>query len=38
MPGYDQAFFTFLPEEPYERYRKKDTMVYNVREGLLKKA
>jgi DNA replication and repair protein RecF len=33
MPGYDQAFFTFLPEEPFERYRKSDTIVYRVREG-----
>jgi len=33
MPDYDQAFFTFLPEEPYERYRKPDTLVYHVREG-----
>jgi DNA replication and repair protein RecF len=30
MPEYDQAFFTFLPEEPYERYRKNNTLVYNV--------
>jgi DNA replication and repair protein RecF len=22
MPAYDQAFYTFLPEEPYERYRR----------------
>jgi DNA replication and repair protein RecF len=22
MPAYDQAFYTFLPEEPYERYRQ----------------
>ncbi len=33
MPEYEQAFFTFLPEEPYERYRKTDTLVYYVREG-----
>jgi len=37
MPGYAQAFFTFLPEEPYERYRKNDTIVYHVNEGTLKK-
>jgi DNA replication and repair protein RecF len=35
MPGYDQAFYTFLPEEPYERYRKSDTLVYTVQDGQL---
>jgi DNA replication and repair protein RecF len=33
LPGYDQAFYTFLPEEPYERYRKSDTLVYTVQGG-----
>jgi DNA replication and repair protein RecF len=33
MPEYDQAFFTFLPEEPYERYRKSDTLVYYMNAG-----
>jgi DNA replication and repair protein RecF len=33
MPVYDQAFYTFLPEEPYERYRKADTLVYTVQSG-----
>jgi DNA replication and repair protein RecF len=33
MPEYDQAFYTFLPEEPYERYRKADTLVYKVEGG-----
>jgi DNA replication and repair protein RecF len=33
LPGYDQAFYTFLPEEPYERYRKSDTLVYTVQDG-----
>ena len=33
LPGYDQAFFTFLPEEPYDQYRGEDTLVYNVRNG-----
>ena len=37
MPSYDQAIFTFLPEEPYEHYRKEDTIVYHVCEGTLKK-
>ncbi|MDR1636063.1 MAG: DNA replication and repair protein RecF [Treponema sp.] len=35
MPGYDQAFFTFLPEEPYEHYRGEDTLVYRVADGCL---
>jgi DNA replication and repair protein RecF len=33
LPSYDQAFYTFLPEEPYERYRRSDTLVYTVRDG-----
>jgi DNA replication and repair protein RecF len=33
LPGYDQAFFTFLPEEPYQRYRRDDTLVYEVHGG-----
>jgi DNA replication and repair protein RecF len=35
MPAYDQAFYTFLPEEPYKRYQKEDTLVYNVDNGQL---
>jgi DNA replication and repair protein RecF len=35
MPRYDQAFYTFLPEEPFGQYQKSDTMVYHVREGAL---
>jgi DNA replication and repair protein RecF len=35
LPEYDQAFFTFLPEEPFERYRKPDTLVYRVENGKL---
>jgi DNA replication and repair protein RecF len=35
MPEYDQAFYTFLPGEPYGQYRKNDTIVYHVREGTL---
>ena len=35
LPDYDQAFYTFLPEEPYERYRKDDTLMYHVRDGVL---
>ena len=33
LPDYDQAFFTFLPEEPFQSYQKKDTLVYHVQEG-----
>jgi len=33
LPAYDQAFYTFLPEEPYQRYQKEDTLVYNVING-----
>ena len=33
LPGYDQAFFTFLPEEPFQHYRGTDTLVYYVRDG-----
>jgi DNA replication and repair protein RecF len=33
LPSYDQAFYTFLPEEPYERYRTSGTLVYTVRCG-----
>jgi DNA replication and repair protein RecF len=35
MPQYDQAFFTFLPEEPYKRYCKSDTLVYQVNAGTI---
>ncbi|WP_428770243.1 DNA replication and repair protein RecF [Treponema sp. HNW] len=33
LPSYDQLFCTFLPEEPYSRYMKSGTKVYEVREG-----
>ena len=33
MPEYEQAFFTFLPGEPYEKYRKSDTLVYTMNSG-----
>jgi DNA replication and repair protein RecF len=33
LPAYDQAFYTFLPDEPYQRYQKEDTLVYNVSSG-----
>jgi DNA replication and repair protein RecF len=34
LPEYDQAFYTFLPEEPYQRYIKEDSLVYRVVDGL----
>jgi DNA replication and repair protein RecF len=33
LPAYDQAFYTFLPEEPYQRYQKEDTLIYTVKSG-----
>jgi len=33
LPDYDQAFYTFLPEEPFQNYRGEDTLVYYVRDG-----
>jgi DNA replication and repair protein RecF len=33
MPEYEQAFFTFLPGEPFEKYRKSDTIVYTMDSG-----
>lgn len=33
LPEYDQLFCTFLPGEPYERYRHSTTKVINIREG-----
>jgi len=35
MPEYEQAFYTFLPGEPYEKYLKPDTLVYRVTSGRL---
>jgi DNA replication and repair protein RecF len=35
MPEYEQAFFTFLPDEQYERYRKEGTLLYRVVDGML---
>lgn len=33
LPAYEQAFFTFLPQEPYQSYRKANTMIYEVKDG-----
>jgi DNA replication and repair protein RecF len=35
MPEYEQAFFTFLPEEPFECYQKNSSLVYDVADGKL---
>lgn len=34
LPEYDQLFCTFLPGEPYERYQKQSTRVYQIKEGI----
>ncbi|GHU12651.1 DNA replication and repair protein RecF [Spirochaetia bacterium] len=36
MPDYEQAFFTFLPEEPYKKYQDSDTMIYTVHGGVIR--
>lgn len=33
LPEYDQLFCTFLPGEPYEKYKKSTTKVYFIKEG-----
>jgi len=35
LPAYDQAFFTFLPDEPYRTYLQPTTRVYTVKKGVL---
>ncbi len=35
LPEYDQLFCTFLPGEPYERYKKTTTRVYSLNQGTL---
>jgi DNA replication and repair protein RecF len=36
MPAYEQAFYTFLPSEPYDNYRKPGALVYFVESGVMK--
>ncbi len=36
LPAYEQAFFTFLPDEPYQTYLSSTTQVYTVLKGVLK--
>lgn len=33
LPEYDQLFCTFLPGEPYERYKKTTTKIYFIKNG-----
>lgn len=33
LPEYEQLFCTFLPGEPFERYKKSTTRVYNIKNG-----
>ena len=33
LPEYDQLFCTFLPGEPYERYRHETTKVFTIQNG-----
>ena len=33
LPEYDQLFCTFLPGEPYERYKYDTTKIYNIKDG-----
>jgi DNA replication and repair protein RecF len=35
MPPYDQAFYTFLPGEPYSQYLKPGTVLFHVEKGSL---
>lgn len=35
LPDYEQAFFTFLPDEQYLAYRKDSTLLYRVQSGAL---
>jgi len=35
LPAYDQAFFTFLPDEQFAFYRRGDTLVYRVEAGAI---
>jgi len=33
LPEYDQLFCTFLPGEPYERYKRSTTKIFEITEG-----
>jgi DNA replication and repair protein RecF len=34
LPEYSQVFFTFLPNENYLNYKKKETLIYFVQDGV----
>ena len=36
LPEYDQLFCAFLPGEPYERYKKSTTKIYEIKKGTWK--
>ena len=38
LPDYEQAFFTFLPDEQYLAYRTDQTRIYRVAGGALERA
>lgn len=38
LPEYDQLFCTFLPGEPYERYKRSTTNIFFVENGEVKKS
>lgn len=38
LPAYDQLFCTFLPGEPYGRYKRSTTKVYKIEKGMWKDA
>ena len=33
LPDYDQLFCTFLPGEPYERYKRSTTRIFGIENG-----
>lgn len=35
LPEYEQAFFTFLPDEQYDKYRTDATKIFFVKDGVL---
>jgi DNA replication and repair protein RecF len=37
MPSYEQAFFTFLPEEPVDQYKKGEALAFFVKNGYIYK-
>ncbi len=35
LPEYEQIFFTFLPGEHFNKYKRDDTAVFNVKDGVI---